>query len=290
MDCPYFLRYRSGMKLYRHWAFATKSIKDAEGNPLLLKKWGGSNNSPAAAEDTARSKVEDLAARLMRKADVQWASDYTYSTRDLPEELIEEIDGNSGITRNRYGCLVLNTDNMMIADIDLPKPGWFAKLMKVLGKHKALTEAEALLKLTDWLGHHPDAGVRVYRTAAGLRYLFCHIPLTPDAKTFEWLEELGSDRLYVFLCKEQQSFRARLTPKPWRCGQERPPANMYPFVNEKSANSFGNWLRAYEAKAQPFATCTYLSTYGRSAIHPDLQRQISRHDALTRSASGIQLA
>ena len=278
------------MKLYRHWAAAEKSITDAEGNRLRLRKWGGSNASAGAAEDSARSKVEELAARLMRRADIRWANDYTYNTRDLPEELIEEIDAHSGITRNRYGCLVLNTDNMMIADVDLPKPGWFARFMKVLGKHKALTEAEAILKLTEWLLLHPDAGARVYRTAAGLRYIFSHAPIAPDAKAFDWLKELGSDRLYVFLCKEQQSFRARLTPKPWRCGQERPPAQLYPFINEKSANAFNNWLSAYKTKASPYATCSYIGNYGRSAIHPDLQRQISKHDELTRSSTGAELA
>jgi len=278
------------MKLYRHWAAAERSIKDAEGNDLRLRKWGGSNTSPAAAEDTARSKVEELARRLMQRADLSWSSEYTYSTRDLPEELIEEIDAHSGVTRNRYGCLVLNSDNMLIADIDLPKPGIFAWLMKAFGRYKAISEAQALVNLTEWLIHHPDMGARVYRTAAGLRYLFVQYPVEPGEKAFGWLRELGSDRLYTFLCKEQQSFRARLSPKPWRCGQPRPPRKLYPFNSEASAREFATWLGLYEGKAKPYATCAYVGSYGRSAIHPDLQRQISRHDALTCSESGLPLA
>lgn len=278
------------MKLYRHWASAERSIKDAEGNPLHLKKWGGSNASSEDAEQAARSKLEDLASRLMRKADIRWASEYTYSTRDLPEELIEKIDDHSGITRNRYGCLVLNSDNMLIADVDLPKPSFFAKIMKVIGKYNALTEAEALLKLTEWLMHHPDMGVRVYRTAAGLRYVFTSRPVAPDATALQWLKELGSDRLYVFLCKEQQSFRARLTPKPWRCGQERPPSHLYPFINEQSANTFARWLREYEGKANSFATCAYVGSYGREVVAPELKAQLDRHDTLCRTSSHMQLA
>ncbi len=278
------------MKLYQFWASAERSIVAAEDVSLRLKKWGGSNISHADAEQSARSKLEDLASRLMLKGDIRWASEYTYSTRDLPEELIEKIDEHSGITRNRYGCLVLNSDNMMIADIDLPRATWFAKFMKVLGQHKALTESEAIFTLTTWLMQHPDMGARVYRTAAGLRYIFSHAPIAPDVRAFDWLKELGSDRLYVFLCKEQQSFRARLTPKPWRCNQPRPPAHLYPFNSEKSAGVFAKWLAAYQAKAEPFATCTYVGSYGRSAIHPDLQKQISRHDAISRSDTGMALA
>lgn len=278
------------MKLFQYWASAERSIVAAEDIPLHLKKWAGSNISVADAEQTARSKVEVLASRLLLKADISYSSDYTYSTRDLPEELIETINEHSGITRNRYGCLVLNSDNMLIADIDLPKPSFFSKIMKVIGRHKALTEAEALLKLTEWLMQHPDMGARVYRTAAGLRYIFSHAPIAPDEHAFNWLKEMGSDRLYVFLCKEQQSFRARLTPKPWRCQQERPPAHLFPFVNEKSERIFTDWLAAYENKARPFATCAYIGSYGRSAIHPDLQRQISRHDDISRSATGMPLA
>lgn len=58
------------MKLYRHWAAAEKSITDAEGNRLRLRKWGRSNASAGAAENSAHSKVGEIATRLMRKADI----------------------------------------------------------------------------------------------------------------------------------------------------------------------------------------------------------------------------
>src|SRR5699024_8216356 len=48
-----------------------------------------------------------------------------YPDRRRPEELLEEIFSPEGaliaaITRNRYGAAVLNTDAMLIADVDLP--------------------------------------------------------------------------------------------------------------------------------------------------------------------------
>lgn len=289
---PSFLLYAASMKLFQYWASAERSITDAEGNPLRLKKWGGSNDNADEARRSALSKLDELAQRLMVKVDLRWAGEYTYSTRDLPEELIEKIDDHSGITRNRYGCLVLNSDNLMIADIDIMPAGKILRFINMLtgNSHRNLGEADHLRNLETWLQQHPEMGVRVYRTAAGLRYLFTHAPIAPTETAFKWLKEVGSDRLYVFLCKEQQSFRARLTPKPWRCGQERPPANFYPAINEQSANAFASWLKVYAGKAQPFATCRFVASYGHAAIHPDLQKQIETHDAQTRSLSTAQLA
>src|SRR5699024_11898104 len=50
-----------------------------------------------------------------------------YPLRRLPEELLEEVHAPDGalvaaITRNRYGSAVLNTDAVLISDIDLVEP------------------------------------------------------------------------------------------------------------------------------------------------------------------------
>uniref|UniRef100_UPI001C3D5E17 hypothetical protein n=1 Tax=Picosynechococcus sp. (strain ATCC 27264 / PCC 7002 / PR-6) TaxID=32049 RepID=UPI001C3D5E17 len=48
-----------------------------------------------------------------------------YPSRRLPEELLEEVHGEDGaliaaVTRNRYGAAVLNTDALLICDVDRP--------------------------------------------------------------------------------------------------------------------------------------------------------------------------
>src|SRR5258708_17287312 len=59
--------------------------------------------------------------------------------------------------------------------------------------------------------------VRVYKTAAGYRAMVVNAGFDPGStRSEEVLKEFGADPLYVRLCKMQQSFRARLTPKPWR--------------------------------------------------------------------------
>lgn len=276
------------MKLYRYWAAAEQSITDAEGNRLHLKKWGGSNDNEAEARSIAERAVAELARRLQLEADIRAAHEYTYSTRDLPEELIETLDASNGITRNRYGCLVLNSTNLMIADVDFRSTGIFSWLFH--RKIKPKNETEALVTLKRWLAQHPEANVLVYRTAAGLRYLFTHALIAPNEVAFNWLRELGSDRLYTFLCKEQQSFRARLSPKPWRVAQERPPGQLYPFKDAAAETTFRNWLAAYESKAAGYATCHFLGQHGSGKVDAALQAIIAAHDSRTRARSTLPLA
>jgi hypothetical protein len=274
------------MKLYRYWAVAEQNITDAEGEHLHLRKWGGSNDTQADAENKAKLALGELARRLMERADRFATGEYTYSNRDLPEELIEQIDDKNGITRNRYGCLVLNSANLLIADVDFQSPGFFGKLFG----RKTVSEASALAHLKGWLAEHPNAGVRVYRTAKGLRYLLANTAAEPNEIAFNVLKELGSDRLYIFLCREQKSFRARLTPKPWRMSVERPPSGFFPAKDEQATQTFRTWLDNYEGKARGYATCRFVSHLGNQTLSPSLQTVIKRHDDLSGASSTRPLA
>ncbi len=69
---------------------------------------------------------------------------------------------------------------------------------------------------------HPDWGWRIYRTKAGFRLLATHRPVFPsEPLAEEAFQEFKADILYRKLCVNQKCFRARLTPKSWRCGVER---------------------------------------------------------------------
>src|SRR5262249_7835846 len=87
-------------------------------------------------------------------------------------------------------------------------------------------------KRQDWLARHRDWGMRVYQTRSGLRYLVTHAPFDPgDADTEAAMQFLGCDPNYMILCRAQKSFRARLTPKPWRCGVRKPPGR-FPWQSQ----------------------------------------------------------
>ncbi len=197
---------------------------------LAFACWRGSDLSVDDARTSARMAAEEVAARAAQSGEPPRA--YLYGERPMREEVVRELAAGDGgpaavVTRNSFGCLVLNTARVMFVDVDLPgsrqatsSGGWLARLLGRGGQGAGDgAEARALERLDAWVRTHPGTGFRVYRTRAGLRYLETsglHEPASDRAEAL--LGALGCDPLYVRLCRAQQSFRARLTPKPWRCG------------------------------------------------------------------------
>ncbi|MDE1151550.1 MAG: hypothetical protein PW788_03350 [Micavibrio sp.] len=274
------------MKLCKYWAKADGTATDKTGFTFKISKWGGSDTGAAEAR---REAEQALAATIARMRDVvlhKYRDDYSYSMRDVPEELITRFDANSGITRNGKGCLVLNTNDMFFADVDLPRIGFFAKLF---GATPEKNVAQHMARLQNWLTDKPDVNVRVYRTAAGLRYLFTHMPLAVNDETLRWLKELESDKLYVQLCRNQKCFRARLTPKPFRVRCGSPPGH-YPYETADKQDAFAKWLAVYEQQGEPYATCRFTESFGSGRIDPHLQKLVTAHDSACRVESDLPLA
>ncbi len=144
------------MKLCKYWDVAETSAPDAEGKTLRLRKWGGSNTSAEDAKRAAKQALDELVRRVASASFRR--DDYSYSMRDVPEELVREIGTNAGVTRNGKGCLVLNTPDAMFVDIDISGPGFFAKLF---GATRESEEKKRIGVLKDYLVQNPDAGVRI---------------------------------------------------------------------------------------------------------------------------------
>ncbi len=90
------------------------------------------------------------------------------------------------------------------------------------------------------------------------------------------------------MCLAQKSFRARLTPKPWRCNCTLPPGR-HPRDGE-AQRVFDNWLREYETAAHRHATCRYLETIGNANPLSTMRQIVDLHDRLTRSGESLPLA
>jgi hypothetical protein len=145
-------------------------------------------------------------------------------------------------------------------------------------------------KVEGLLSDHPQFGLRVYRTMAGLRVLVTHALFDPGAdSTRQLMESIGTDPLYVRLCRAQQCFRARLTPKPWRCDHT---ANhvAWPREDEKERLRFEKWQAKYLERQAKYATCRFLTALGSDAVHPEAEPVIEIHDRLTRCGEALELA
>jgi hypothetical protein len=244
---------------------------------------GWSNSSLADAERMAREHLATHRARLI-EGDERRAGGYPYSDgRPLQEEIVQRLDAADGsllalVTRNAYGALVLNCERVLFVDLDfesfVPEHSFWSRLFgkNVSNESAALAHAERVAE------RMPNWGFRIYRTKAGLRVILD--TLMVDARDPFWielLESFRSDPMYVKLCQSQQSFRARITPKPWRCGIPRP-ALRFPYTSEHECALVLQWQHAYEQASAEYATCRLLKTVGPRSKLTNIDKVIALHD------------
>jgi hypothetical protein len=247
----------------------------AGGGEEYVNAWGWSDEGQAMAQAHAQSRLTRLLQHVASKG-YEGIGHYGYGDRVLREPVLEELPG-AAITRNSYGCEVLNTARVMFVDIDLPEPEKPGLMGKLFGAKPAPDPAEAALaKVEAWLKRNGDWGFRAYRTKAGLRLLATHAPVEPAAG-LAIMAELSADPMYVRLCKAQESYRARLSPKPWRCDAGRAPSR-WPFATPAEEGHFKDWLGGYQEKAKVFSTCSFLRQLGNPATHADAAAIVDLHD------------
>lgn len=196
---------------------------------------------------------------------------------DICEPIVQKVDENNIVTRNRYGALVLNSTELCFADVDRVSGGFFNTLARLFGGGKS--EEAILSERVQTLCSADDSlGVRLYRTAAGFRLVLAGQGIALGSPRLESLfRTLEVDPLYSKLCGKQGCFRARLTPKPSRIGHKSAPRCA---DSESAAAALAGWVPSYEAACEPYAVCRLLDCFGRPVSHPAL----TLHDALTGAA------
>lgn len=275
------------MQIPAYWAHA---LVDEQGNETE-KRYGfsGVGWSDLSQED-AYQQALDRARRVARTistgGDRRNLRENYYADRPLREPIIDEliVDGEriGVITQNIYGAYVLNAANAMFVDIDVPPPprppGLIAKIFGAKTPPPPREPIEEIRNNINRLG----IGMKVYRTPNGFRGLVTHRPYDPGKPDSErLLEGLKSDALYIRLCKAQQCFRARLTPKPYRIGMNNPP-RAYPFADERKLHRFEQWQSEYDKVITGYAACEPLddSPWGKPEVHADIAPVLAMHDEL----------
>lgn len=322
--------------LPQFWTDATAKVSAPDGKEFLLTLYGWSTASIAEAAQVARRRLEEAAAAV--RAGRELTHGGYYPRTPLREEILTEVTGSDGaliaaITRNRYGAEVLNTDAVLIADVDLPqgsgrgarrdrrdrgseqgedrtepKGGFFTRLLRrrstadlvaapdprpsgaVTPEASAAVTgagAAALTTIETVAAKHPQWGFRTYRTAAGLRVIVTGSELLPGSPEAEQLlRELDSDPLYVTLCTTHETYRARLTPKPWRVGH-RALTVTYPY--EQLEDLLQAWVQQYTSTSEGYATCSLVASTG-PAPDPVAQQVLDLHDRRARAGAELPLA
>jgi hypothetical protein len=291
------------MRIPRHWVREAVEAKDSRGEVHRGEAWGWSESDVEEAKQRARTSAERVADWLVRGGRdpvPSRSAEYLYNLDRPPrEEIVQELHDAAGettalITRNIYGALVLNTRDLMFIDVDFPpSPAATAGLLTRLFGTSAppsTYEDAVMSRVQGWCSRNSDRGVRLYRTAAGLRVVLTGQPMQPNGDdSRRILEELGSDPLYRRLCEAQECFRARLTPKPWRMHCDVPPSR-FPFADTETEQEYREWQREYDETAPRFATCQLVNAYGAQEPHPELSPLLKLHDSLTGIVHTLPLA
>ncbi|MEY8749140.1 hypothetical protein [Alkalicoccobacillus gibsonii] len=281
----------------KYWAKSVVDEREASGTQFSIPVWRWSDHSLDDAQQQANQAAAHLRNRIRSG---EYLSNEYYGNRPVREEVIFEQKDKQGsvelvITRNAQGCLVLNSAHAMFVDVDIEEPTQtlFSRMVDIFFKPDVEPETpeEAAIKhIRGWVEEHSDRGVRVYRTRGGLRYLLTHKVYTPgDAESDQLLEQFNSDPQYRMLCTAQESFRARLTPKPKRIGMHQPPVR-FPYLDKEDKQQLDQWEKNYKTVSSEWRTCEHVATFGNPTIHPKVQDVIDLHDQMTELHKDLPLA
>jgi hypothetical protein len=254
----------------------TRSAPDpATGRRTFRSGVGVSFASRDDAERLAEAQAQLAldAARSGASADL---GGYAYLANRKTEPLVETLGDGAGtaarITVNGYGALVLNTARALFVDIDTSDDGEDPPV------------SEPPRQIGDALGRHEELRFRIYRTRGGWRLLCTNEPFDPaSAEAESLLVDLGADPKYVVLCRVQRSFRARLTPKPWRARYR--PREIAPGEGVARAD-----VQRYVDRTWRYATARHVGGAGRDETPLEVWPIVEYHDRWTQATSGKPLA
>ncbi len=263
--------------------------------PAIERAGTGCSNTDAAAVSAAQARLAAASVRCQqRKAISNNGGKYYGVAKPTSEEMVPihcaagEFDGL--VTRNHYGCLVLNATRALFIDVDADD----AEGGELLASENALPMQsrwrQMLNDLRLVLQCETHEGFRVYRTAAGFRVLATTSEFQPGSSESTCLMcAVGADAAFIELCASQRNFRARLSPKPWRCGTNLPP-DSYPRKSPAEQQRFNAWRQGYDLACQHRATCRYLGHIGPSRIHSRIAPIVQLHDRETKALQSLELA
>lgn len=266
------------MRIFKYWVEHSKELYI--GNVKQLSKaFGGSNISKVEAVKDAENKL--LKAQKIINGELKKEEDYE---ADILEEIVDKIDDENIITRNRYGALILNSKNVMFVDIDDYSKTMFDLLFR--NKHSLKELMLNKIEKTAKKNKYSNFGFRIYETYKGFRILITNKNFNPRSQeSRSIMNDFNSDHLYRWLCIKQNCYRARLTPKPYRIKQKGIKV-IYPNRSPEEQKELSNWLKGYEQKSQKFSTCHLIKEYGKIRMN----KTIEYHDKITAVKWGNKLA
>ena len=300
------------MNIPKYWEKKEVTF-NIDGKEAFCNIWGYSDGNMEAARRMIEEKIPQVEEAIRRRwdsKDGKYGTGYKgeyYTVDVIREQRLEEISQDSDeiavITRNSYGAKIINCPEVMFVDIDTDEEPWFTIqasegcLGVIFGMTKepnqpeedpadlpaapelSKAKIEALARVKSYVDSNPGTGFRIYETTLGLRLIATHQLYDPAADTtMEILKALDCDELYMRLCSVQKCFRARLTPKPWRIGEEKPPVHRHLTAPGVPNPGYDSWLENYETVSKGYQACRFMEKIGLEAPDPAIKEVVRVHD------------
>lgn len=247
----------------------------------------------------------------------------------IREEIIKRFD-DFVITRNSYGALCLNTPDVLFGDIDFPDKrkgslGCFLSfcffvlsfvlvfgfgfsilvfLSVFLGPAIGYIHTKFFFKEPDYetthlesiksiVAQNPDWRIRVYKTPNGYRILALHQLFDAQSEeTKKFADRFKMDPVYRTMCVNQNCFRARVSPKPWRIGISdhlRPRPGVWPIAQE-NIPARKSWVKNYDEQSKDYAACKFLMELGSGKTDSKALLVQKVHDDYCRALKDLPIA
>lgn len=159
---------------------------------------------------------------------------------------------------------------------------WLALLLHRLLSWLLGGEEQRITRQVEAFAHaNPDLHLRLYRTPQGFRVLLMNDTYAPASDEAQGiLASLGSDPLYMRMCRNQQCFRARVSPKPWRVGLARmSPPGVWP-IKEERLEERERWVAEYQQHSRDFAACRFVVRLGSQRVNDKADYVRRLHDEM----------
>lgn len=282
------------MKIYRHWKIRVEKIGNSD-----IRVKAGSDVSEEDADRLAVRKLElirrfdskDADPEELRKNLMYGENPETDAPYEVPicEEICTRLDEHNIVTRNRYGALVLNSEDHVFLDLDPLMPSFKEMLGALFGLMRRDPKERLFALVSERMKDPALAGcaVRVYETCKGYRVLLGLRDLPANsARAQALMRSFRTDALYAALCARQNCYRARLTPKPTRIRMRTALKFRFPYA-EEDFPSLRQWLAEYSVKSEKYAVCRLAGTFG-----PDISGDpvVAYHDRTCRLSADLPLA
>lgn len=165
------------------------------------------------------------------------------------------------------------------------------RLETMVLKRRGGIEQVLLDSILEFSDNEPGRVMRVYRTPYGMRVLFMEKTYDPQSgETAEIFTALNADTMYSTMCRRQNCFRARISPKPWRMKMDRlAKTGVWPLSKERQKERT-KWVEQYEQKAKQFASCRFLTEIGTGTRDKKCEIVRRIHDEYCRADSVLDLA